>query len=139
MNNSKSSNYNLFFAQSQRGIVSIKQVLDYAIHRWGTPLAMFMLLEKDLEKENKQSVEPFIKYLEKYDSAELMTEKLKEDERYGLGSAIGNKACHLFAKLYVSRLNLKKRNDSGWTGISYEVPFDSNAGRVLFRCGFLTN
>ncbi len=138
LNNSNPSHYNLFFTQSQRGIVSIKQVLDYAIHRWGTPLAMFMLLEKDLEKENKQSVEPFVEYLEKYDSAELMVRGLKEDERYGLGSAIGDKACHLFAKMYVSRLNLKKRNDIGWTGISYELPFDSNAGRVLFRCGFLT-
>ncbi len=27
--------------------------------------------------------------------------------------------------------------DIGWTDISYEVPFDSNAGRMLFRTGFL--
>ncbi|MCQ6254413.1 hypothetical protein [Methanocaldococcus sp.] len=138
LNNTNPSKYNLFFAQSQRGIVPIKQVLDYSIHRWGTPLAMYLLLEKDLEKENKQSIEPLIEYLESYDSAELMARGLKDNERYGLGSAIGDKACHLFAKLYVNRLNLKKRSDTGWTGISYEVPFDSNAGRVLFRCGFLT-
>ncbi len=138
LNNSNPSNYNLFFAQSSRGIISIKQVLDYAVHRWGTPLAMFLLLEKDLEKENKLLDEPLIEYLEKYDSAELMARGLKNHERYGLGSAVGDKGCHLFAKLYVNRLNLKKRNDTGWTGISYEVPFDSNAGRVLFRCGFLT-
>lgn len=143
LNDSKPTKYNLFFAQSQRGVISTK-VLDYAIHRWGTPLAMYHLLEMDFEKEENgkeysQSIEEsFIKYLEKYDSAELMANGLKNNNKYGLGSAIGDKACHLFAKLYVSRFNLKKRNDNGWTGISYEVPFDSNAGRVLFRCGFLT-
>ena len=137
LNDSNPSKYNLFFAQSQRGVISTK-VLDYAIHRWGTPLAMFMLLEKDSERKNNHPIEPLIEYLEKYDSVELMARGLKDDERYGLGSAIGYKACHLFAKLYVSRFNLKKRNDYGWKDISYEVPFDSNAGRVLFRCGFLT-
>lgn len=30
-----------------------------------------------------------------------------------------------------------KKGDAGWTDLSYEVPFDSNAGRVLFRTGFL--
>jgi hypothetical protein len=133
LNNSKPSKYNLFFTQSQRGIVPTK-VLDYAIHRWGTPLAMILLLEK----EHEQSIEPLVEYLERYESVELMAKGLKDNEKFGLGSAIGYKACHLFAKMYVSRFNLNKRKDSGWTGISYEVPFDSNAGRVLFRSGFLT-
>jgi hypothetical protein len=131
--------YNLFFAQSNRGLISIKQVLDYTIHRWGVPLSLFLLLEKDYVTSNRgQPTNPFVDYLESHDSAETMARKLKDDERYGLGSAIGDKACHLFTKLYVSTFKLvKKVRDNGWTDLSYETPFDSNAGRVLFRTGFL--
>ncbi|MBI4258130.1 MAG: hypothetical protein HY619_04170 [Thaumarchaeota archaeon] len=138
-NNSNAAKYNLFFAQSQRGIISTRQVLDYVIHRWGVPLCVPLLLEKDLQKVNKESVQPLVDYLESWESAEIMAQELKHNERYGLGSAIGDKACHLFAKLYVSVFKLVKgrKNDPGWSQISYEVPFDSNAGRVLFRTGFL--
>jgi len=138
-NQTKSSKYNLFFAQSTRGLVPIKQVLDYTIHRWGVPLSLFMLLEKDNAKRGVKSSQPFVDYLEEHDSAEIMARQLKDNERYGLGSAIGDKACHLFAKMYVSIFKLVKSkvNDKGWTDISYEIPFDSNAGRVLFRTGFL--
>ena len=138
-NKASPSKYNLFFTQSMRGIISTKQVLDYAIHRWGVPLCVPLLLEKDLNSQHKNSPQPLVDYLESYPSAEVMALNLKDNERYGLGSAIGNKACHLFAKLYVSvfRLIKHKINDSGWTDFSYEVPFDSNAGRVLFRTGFL--
>lgn len=68
-----------------------------------------------------------------------MAQQLKDNKKYGLGSAIGDKACHLFAKMYVSIFKLVKHKskDTGWTDFSYEVPFDSNAGRVLFRTGFL--
>ncbi len=135
-NNTRSSKYNLFFAQSQRGIISIKQVLDYSVHRWGVPLCALMLLEKDCNC----SAQPFINYIENFDSAEKFTKKLKNHEKYGLGSAIGDKACHLFAKNYVSILNLrstKVKNDKRWSDISYELPLDSNAGRVLFRVGFV--
>lgn len=138
-NKSSPSKYNLFFTQSMRGIVSTKQVLDYAIHRWGVPLAMFLLLEKDLNSKCESSPQVLVDYLESYSSAEIMSQQLKDNERYGLGSAIGYKGCHLFAKLYVSTFGLVKhrKDDKGWTGISYEVPLDSNAGRVLFRTGFL--
>ncbi|MCX7785006.1 MAG: hypothetical protein N2201_02075 [candidate division WOR-3 bacterium] len=137
--NTRPTKYNLFFAQSSRGIVPIKQVLDYSIHRWGVPLCIPLLLENDLQKEGKESKQPLIDYLESYASAEIMAQGLKDHYRYGLGSAIGDKACHLFAKMYVSVFNLVKHkiNDTGWTDISYETPFDSNAGRVLFRTGFL--
>jgi len=133
-NKSKEQKYNLFFAQSNRGIVSTKQVLDYSIHRWGVPLSLFLLLEK-----KSKTNQPLIDYLESYDSAEIMAKYLKDNEKYGLGSAIGDKASHLFAKMYVSIFNLvkDKSKDNGWSGISYEIPFDSNAGRVLFRTGFL--
>ena len=138
-NKSFPKKYNLFFTQSTRGIVSTKQVLDYAVHRWGVPLCVPLLLEKDLESRGKNSPQPLVDYLESFPSAEVMANQLKADERYGLGSAIGDKACHLFAKMYVSEFNLVKykTKDPGWTGISYELPLDSNAGRVLFRSGFL--
>ena len=81
------------------------------------------------------------RYLKSWRSGEEMSQQLKDNERYGLGKAIGDKACHLFAKMYVSIFNLVKHRsgDTGWTDISYEVPFDSNAGRVLFRAGFFTS
>lgn len=138
-NKTNPSKYCLFFAQSMQGMIVTKQVLDYAVHRWGVPLCVPLLLEKDLESKQKKSSQPLIDYLEQYKSAEIMAQQLKDHERYGLGSAIGDKACHLFAKMYVSVFKLVKHKvrDSGWTDFSYEVPFDSNAGRVLFRTGFL--
>jgi len=138
-NDSTPSRYNLFFAQSLRGVVSTKQVLDYSVHRWGVPLSVPLLLEKDNEKREEKSPQPLIDYLESSDSAEIMAQRLKDHERYGLGSAIGDKACHLFAKMYISifRLVKYKSQDTGWTDVSFEVPFDSNVGRVLFRTGFL--
>ncbi len=138
-NNSFSAKYNLFFAQSMRGLVSSKQVLDYVVHRWGVPLFLPLLLEKDIGKKGGSSFQPLVDYVESYPSGERMSRGLKENERYGLGSAIGDKACHLFAKFYISIFNLveAKRGDPGWTGFSYELPLDSNAGRVLFRTGFL--
>ncbi len=41
--------------------------------------------------------------------------------------------------MYISRFNLVRKNSPGWNDLSYELPFDSNAGRVLFRTGFLLN
>lgn len=134
--NSSPSKYNLFFTQSQRGIVSTKQVLDFAIHRWGVPLCCFYLLEKDSEKQSKTSYQPFVDWIESFESAEFMANQIKNDERYGLGSAIGNKACHLFTKFYVSIFKLSSKKDNAWSDISYEIPFDSNVGRVLWRTGF---
>jgi hypothetical protein len=131
-NNSNPSKYNLFFAQSTRGQVSIKQVMDYVIHRWGVPISLFLLLERG----NRRSHEPLVDYLESYDSAEVMSAELKDNPEFGLGSAIGDKASHLFAKNYVSIYNLKRKTDDGWSAVSFELPFDSNAGRVLFRTGF---
>lgn len=98
-----------------------------------------MLFKKNFQKDDKDSKQPLVDYLESYDSAELMARALKDNDTRGLGSAIGDKACHLFAKIYISIFNLvkHKKGDTGWTDISYETPFDSNAGRVLFRTGFL--
>ena len=137
LNNSNPSKYNLFFAQSPRGMVSINQVLDYGIHRWGVPLCVPLLLEKDLGE--RESTQPFVEYLESFESSEIMSKELKNHERYGLGSAIGDKACHLFVKWYIHTFNLSSKKEDGWSKWSFEVPFDSNAGRVLFRAGFFTS
>lgn len=129
-NKSTPGKYNLFMDNS-------KQVLGYAVYRWGVPLAVPYLLEKDFQKTNSQSNEPLVDYLEKYDSAEIMSQEIKDNQRYGLGKAIGDKAAHLFTKWYVNTFELCRRNDIEWGKLSYELPFDSNAGRVLFRTGFL--
>ncbi|MGC9173879.1 hypothetical protein [Athalassotoga sp.] len=136
-NNSNPERYNLFFAQSQRGLISINEILDYSVHRWGVPLSVPYLLEKDLSIKSKISVQPLIDYLESFESAEIMAQQLKSNERYGLGSALGDKASHLFSKWYIHTFQLNYRKDDGWSEWSYETPFDSNAGRVLFRTGFL--
>jgi len=138
-NESSPSKYNLFFAQSPRGIVSINQVLDYGVHRWGVPLCLPLLLEKDWQKNQRESTEPLVEYLENYPSSEIASRMLKRHERYGLGSAIGDKACHLFIKWYIHTFKLVKRKDKSWGPFSYELPFDSNVGRILFRTGFLLN
>jgi len=121
-NQSNPEKYNLFMDNS-------KQVLNYAVFRWGVPLCVPLILEKDGKK--------LVDYLEECNSAELMSKVIKDNERYGLGKAIGDKAGHLFAKWYVYSFRLVKRWDKGWQNLSFEIPFDSNAGRILFRTGFL--
>ncbi|MCM8802660.1 MAG: hypothetical protein NC827_05050, partial [Candidatus Omnitrophica bacterium] len=129
-NKSNPNKYNLFTDRT-------KQVLGYAVYRWGVPLCVPHLLEKDLVKNNKNSFEPLVDYIESWESSEIMSQQIKDHERYGLGKAIGDKAGHLFAKLYIHSFKIAKRNDREFGPLSYELPFDSNAGRVLFRCGFL--
>ncbi|MEW6041724.1 MAG: hypothetical protein AB1633_09400 [Elusimicrobiota bacterium] len=136
-NSSNPNKYNLFFAQSQRGIVAIKQVLDFGVHRWGVPLCVPFLLEKDHQKKQRESVEPLVEYLEEFQSAEEMSQQIKDNERYGIGSAIGDKASHLFVKMYIHYFNLATKKSNDWGILSYEMPFDSNVGRVLFRSGIL--
>lgn len=131
-NKSNPTRYNLFTDRTN-------QVLGYAIYRWGVPLSVPLLLEKDLQKNRKKSSEPLVDYIESWDSAEIMSQQIKDNERYGLGKAIGDKAGHLFAKWYIHTFGLVKRKDNSYGALSYELPFDSNAGRVLFRTGFLTN
>ncbi len=127
-NQTTASKYNLYMDNS-------KQTLNYAVFRWGVPLALPYLLGKN--NEDGQST-ALVDYLETYPSAENMSNQLKDNEKFGLGKAIGNKACHLFAKWMVSTFNLStKKSESGWSEFSYEVPFDSNAGRVLWRTGYL--
>lgn len=123
-NQSNPKKYNLFMDNS-------KQVLNYAVFRWGVPLSVPLILEKDGKT--------LIDYLEQFNSAELMSKEIKDNKRYGLGKAIGDKAGHLFAKWYVCSFTLARRQDKGWQNLSFELPFDSNAGRIFFRTGFLLN
>lgn len=128
-NQSNPQRYNLFMDNS-------KQALNYAVFRWGVPLALPLLLERDCVDEDKKST-ALMDYLESWGSAEEMSQQLKDNERYGLGKAIGDKACHLFAKWMVSSFRLTRRTEPSWGDFSFEVPYDSNAGRVLWRTGFL--
>jgi hypothetical protein len=131
-NKSNPNKYNLFTDRTN-------QVLGYAVYRWGVPLCVPYLLEKDFQKSKKESTEPLVDYIESWDSTEIMSQQIKDNERYGLGKAIGDKAGHLFAKLYIHTFKIAKREDISFGPLSYELPFDSNAGRVLFRTGFLLN
>lgn len=127
-NQSNPDRYNLFMDNS-------KQVLNYAVFRWGVPLALPLLLERDTTDEQRKPT-VLADYLDSWPSAEAMTIQLKDNERYGLGKAIGDKACHLFAKWMVTCFNLNRNQGKSWGPFSYEVPFDSNAGRVLWRTGY---
>lgn len=125
-NRTNPNRYNLFMDNA-------RQALGYAVFRWGVPLALIHLLHQD----RGDSTTPLLDHLETYPSTEKMTQKIKDDPRYGLGKAIGDKGAHLFGKWLVSSFSLIRRQEESWQGLSYEVPFDSNAGRVLWRTGYL--
>ena len=129
-NQTNPERYNLFMDNS-------KQALNYAVFRWGVPLALPLLLEKDCANDDEKKSTALIDYLESWASAEIMSQQLKDNEHYGLGKAIGDKACHLFAKWMISSFRLTRKNELSWDEFSYEAPYDSNAGRVLWRTGYL--
>jgi hypothetical protein len=106
-NRSTANRYNLFMDNS-------KQVLGYAVYRWGVPLAVPYLLEKDLQKNNKVTAEPLVDFLQSFISSEIMSREIKDHQRYGLGKAIGDKATHLFAKWYVHTFHLCNKQDISW-------------------------
>lgn len=128
-NQSRASRYNLFLDNT-------RQVLGYAMFRWGTSLAVPLLLTKDAPA-GKDTSTALLDYIQSWPSAECMSQQIKDHPRYGLGKAIGDKAAHLFAKWIVHSYRLSTRTDVSWGFYSFEVPFDSNAGRVLWRTGFL--
>lgn len=122
-----------------------KQALGYAVYRWGAPLILPWLLAKDAEHAGGDTHDVLHRYLrscagKRRASAEVMSHVLKDHERYGLGKAIGDKAAHLFAKWCVhSYPLLASETDARWGPWSFEIPFDSNAGRVLYRTGFISD
>jgi len=135
-NRSTPSKYNLFkYDRNQT------KALHYAVARWGVPLLLPLFLEQDpaftLDFPQEDNPNLLLDYLECWPSAERMSEQIKAHKRYGLGKAIGDKATHLFTKWVVETFRLSRRADKGWSPFSYEVPYDSNAGRVLWRTGYI--
>ncbi len=135
-NNTTATKYNVFMD-------NCTQTLNYAVFRWGVPLSVPLVLSHDAkDKENPEILMDFLEDDaddEWPSSAEKMSEKIKEHKRYGLGKAIGDKAAHLYAKWLVHTYPLTRKANIAWGKHSFEVPFDSNAGRVLFRTGYLLN
>jgi len=128
VNLSKAAKYSLF-------LDGARQVLNYAVFRWGSPLAVPLLLTRD-ETDEDRKPEVLFRYVREWKSAEIMSQQLKEHSRYGLGKAIGYKATHLYTKWIIHTFPLIECDDPGWEPFGAETPFDSNAGRVLFRTGF---
>lgn len=127
INQTTAGKYNLFMDGS-------KQSMSYAVFRWGTPLALPCILSQNAEESRRSAA--LMDYLESHESAEIMSRRLKDHDIYGLGKAIGDKTCHLFAKWMASSFHLTRRRDAAWGAYSFEVPYDSNAGRVLWRTGY---
>lgn len=129
-NESSAGRYNLFVESSQ--------TLGYAMFRWGAPLGLAYLAVKEAERAGREPATALCDHFKAHESAEQMSKQLKENRRFGLGKAIGDKAAHLLGKWTVHSYPLL-RDDAAlaWDPWSYEVPFDSNAGRVLYRTGLL--
>jgi hypothetical protein len=127
-NQSTPGRYNLFMEGA-------KQTLCYAVFRWGVPLALPLILDSEVPEDTRPAA--LLNHLREYKSAEEMSRQLKDHPRYGLGKAIGDKAAHLYAKWLIHSFPvLRDESDPAWGPFSFEVPFDSNAGRVLWRTGF---
>jgi hypothetical protein len=121
-----------------------RQTLGYAIYRWGAPLAVAMMLAQEAHAKGQDTSNVLSQHLRgRHDgfaqSVEGVTSLIKDHNRYGLGKAIGDKAAHLFGKWVVHSFPLLTTpHESAWSAWSYEVPFDSNAGRVLYRTGIIS-
>jgi hypothetical protein len=120
-NSKRSKNYNLFLDNS-------KQISSYVMGRFGPPLSIIEVLGE----ENLKLLDLF----KKQKSAESLSRFIKEDEFFGLGKAIGNKAAHLLVKWLIYTYRIMDSSNKAWSQNSYELPLDSNAGRVLFMAGF---
>jgi len=103
-NKSNPNKYNLFTDRTN-------QILGYAVYRWGVPLCVPYLLEKDFQKSKKESTEPLVEYIESWDSAEIMSQQIKDNERYGLGKAIGRQSWSFICKIVYTQFwnNEEKR------------------------------
>ncbi len=119
--NTNANRYNLFLDNS-------KQLSSYILGRWASPLSIIQIRIN----ENKNLLELF----KEQKSAESLSDFIKSDNKYGVGKAIGNKAAHLLVKWLIYSYGLIDSSNQKWSNNSYELPFDSNAGRVLFMTGF---
>lgn len=128
LNRSNASKYTLF-------IENATQALGYAVFRWGVPLALpLILVSRATEQQRPHAL---LNYLRAHESAEVMSRQLKDHRQYGLGKAIGDKAAHLYAKWLIHSFPIiQDAQTLGWGDFGFEIPLDSNAGRVLWRTGF---
>lgn len=120
-NSKREKSYNLFLENS-------KQISSYVMGRFGAPLAIIEVLKE----KNKGLLALF----KEQKSAESLSKFIKENEFYGLGKGIGNKAAHLLVKWLLYTYGILDSTSNAWKQNSYELPLDSNAGRVLFMTGF---
>jgi len=101
----------------------------YTMHRWGT----VMLCLKKLYEDDKT----LLSYIMEAGRADNIPNLVRNDDLYGLGNAIGYKACRLFIKWIIHTFPIIESADLRWGPNSYEIPLDSNVGGVFMRSGLL--
>ncbi len=111
------TNYSLYGRQYR--------VTPWVAFRWGAALGNILRFEQERGG--------LLPWMNGFPSGEATAIAIKEDRLFGLGGAIGEKASRLFVKwaAFTARL------DPAWPPNSYEVPLDTNVGRVLMRTGYL--
>lgn len=113
------SRYNLFDTK----------INPYTMHRWGT----VMLCLKKLYEDNKT----LLSFMFESGRADNIAGYIRDDIDYGLGNAIGHKAARLLVKWIIHTFPIIERTDLKWGPNSYEIPLDSNVGRIFMRSGLL--
>lgn len=66
-----------------------------------------------------------------------MARRLRNDPISGLGHAMGDKACDLFAKWAIGTFRLSEGLDVPWQAADCPLPMDQRVGRVMIRSGFM--
>lgn len=113
------SRYNLFDTR----------INPYTMHRWGT----VMLCLKKLYEDDKT----LLSFMLESGRADNIADYIRNDTDYGLGNAIGYKAARLLIKWIIHTFPIIRKDDLRWGPNSYEIPLDSNVGRVFMRSGIL--
>lgn len=113
------SRYNLFDTK----------INPYTMHRWGT----VMLCLKKLYEDKKT----LLSFILEAGRADNISNYIREDNDYGLGNAIGHKASRLLIKWIIHTFRIIEEANLRWGPNSYEIPLDSNVGRIFMRSGLL--
>jgi len=113
------SRYNLFDTK----------INPYTMHRWGT----VMLCLKKIYEDGKT----LLSFILESGRADNIADYIRNDTNYGLGNAIGHKASRLLIKWAIHTFPIIEKPDLKWGSNSYEIPLDSNVGRVFMRSGLL--
>ena len=122
--------YNLLLVMGFRG----KQITPYVALAWGAPL----LNIQSIIAEGGTLLEAL--YTKNRSAEKCASNFIKTNEEFGLGKAIGDKACHLLMKWLIDTYGfLPKGRATFWSKNSYQMPFDTNAIRVLTMAGIVTH